>query len=61
MKLFQKSKQRKNFHHFFTDNDTKITDEKDIANKFNNYLTHIAQSITKGIKYKGKKIQLLAK
>ena len=37
---------------FFTDNDTKITDKKDIANKFNNYFTNIGQSITQGIQYK---------
>ena len=40
---------------FFIDNYTKITDKKDIANKFNNYFTNIGQSITQGIKYKGSK------
>ena len=54
MNLFQKSKKKK-IPLFFTDNDTKITDKKDIANKFNNYFTNIGQSITQGIKYKGSK------
>ena len=54
MNLFQKSNQIKNYH-FFIDNDTKITDKKDIANKFNNYFTNIGQSITQWIKYKGSK------
>ena len=40
---------------FFIDNDTKITDKKDTANKFNHYFTNIGQSITQGIKYKGSK------
>ena len=53
MNLFQKSKHKK--LPFFIDNDTKITDKKDIANKFNNYFTNIGQSITQGIKYKGSK------
>jgi len=47
---------------FCIDNDTTVTDTKDIANKFNNYCTNIGQSITPGIKYKGsKQIQLLLK
>ena len=54
MNLFQKSKQIKNYL-FFTDNDVKITDKKDIANKCNNYFTNIGQSISQGIKYKGSK------
>ena len=36
-------------------NYTKITNQKNIANKFNNYFTNIGQSITQGIKYKGSK------
>ena len=40
---------------FFIDNDTKITDKKDIVNIFNNYFTNIGQTITQGIKYKGSK------
>ena len=55
MNLFQKSKQIKKLPFLFIDNDTKITDKKDIANKFNNYFTNIGQSITQGIKYKGSK------
>ena len=39
----------------FTGNNTKITDKKDIANKFHNNFTNIGQSITQGIKYKDSK------
>ena len=35
MNLFQKSKHIKKLPLFVTHNDTKITDKKDIANKFN--------------------------
>ena len=53
--FISKKQTNKNYHYFFTDNDTKITAKKDIANKFYNYFTNIGQSNTQGIKYKGSK------
>jgi len=41
------------------DNGAIITDTMDIATKFNNYLTHIGESITQGIRHKGSKRHLL--
>ena len=53
--FISKKQTNKKLPFFLIDNDSKITDKKDIANTFNNYFTNIGQSITQGIKYKGSK------
>ena len=54
--FLSKTKTQNKFPTFFKENDDKITDKKDIANKFNIFFTNIAQTIANVIKYDGNKI-----
>ena len=53
--FLSKTKTQNKFPTFFKENDDKITDKKDIANKFNIFFTNIAQTIANYIKYDGNK------
>ena len=53
--FLSKTKTQNKFPTFFKENDDKITDKKDITNKFNIFFTNIAQTITNDIKYDGNK------
>ena len=53
--FLSKTKTQNKFPTFFKENYDKITDKKDIANKFNIFFTNIAQTIANDIKYDGNK------
>lgn len=55
MNSSQKNLHSINYHYFCYDNGIKLTDKKDIANKFNTYFTNIGHSIAEDIKYAGNK------